>query len=65
MPGLLLVDGGQDNKINSGPSVQTVAEELREQQQRSPSGISPKEQLTYLAQLLNFVVEFSDFPKVR
>ncbi|KAK0172168.1 hypothetical protein PV328_005517 [Microctonus aethiopoides] len=63
VPGLLLVDGGQDNKINSGPSVQTVAEELREQQQRSPSGISPKEQLTYLAQLLNFVVEFSDFPK--
>ncbi|KAF7997423.1 hypothetical protein HCN44_005994 [Aphidius gifuensis] len=63
VPGLLLVDGGQDSKISSGPSVQAVAEELREQQQTSPPGISPKEQLTYLAQLLNFQVEFSDFPK--
>ncbi|XP_015117926.1 double-stranded RNA-binding protein Staufen homolog 2 isoform X3 [Diachasma alloeum] len=63
VPGLLLVDGGQDSKLNSGPSVQAVAEELREQQQSSPSGISPKEQLKYLAQLLNFEVEFSDFPK--
>ncbi|XP_011298017.1 double-stranded RNA-binding protein Staufen homolog 2 isoform X2 [Fopius arisanus] len=63
VPGLLLVDGGQECKLNSGPSVQAVAEELREQQQSSPSGISPKEQLKYLAQLLNFEVEFSDFPK--
>ncbi|CAD6219320.1 GSCOCT00004912001.2-RA-CDS [Cotesia congregata] len=63
VPGLLLVDGGQENKVNSGPSVQVVAEELREQQQSNPSGISPKEQLKYLAQLLNFDVEFSDFPK--
>ncbi|XP_034943639.1 double-stranded RNA-binding protein Staufen homolog isoform X2 [Chelonus insularis] len=63
VPGLLLVDGGQENKSNSGPSIQVVAEELREQQQSNPSGISPKEQLKYLAQLLNFEVEFSDFPK--
>ncbi|KAH0549247.1 double-stranded RNA-binding protein Staufen homolog 2 isoform X2 [Cotesia glomerata] len=63
VPGLLLVDGGQENKVNSGPSVQVVAEELREQQQSNTSGISPKEQLKYLAQLLNFDVEFSDFPK--
>lgn len=65
VPGLLLVDGGQESKLSSGPSVQAVAEELREQQQSSPSGVSPKEQLIYLAQLLNFQVEFSDFPKVQ
>lgn len=64
MPGLLLVDGGQDSKLSGGPSVQAVAEELRGQQQQSPTGVSPKEQLKYLAQLLNFEVEFSDFPKV-
>ncbi|XP_066602861.1 double-stranded RNA-binding protein Staufen homolog 2 isoform X2 [Prorops nasuta] len=63
VPGLLLVDGGQDNKINSGPSVQIIAEELRGQQQQNPSGISSKDQLNYLAQLFNFNVEFTDYPK--
>lgn len=59
------MDGGQDSKIGSGPSVQVVAEELRgQQQQQIPSGVSPRDQLKYLAQLLNFEVEFSDFPKV-
>lgn len=64
VPGLLLVDGGQECK--SGPSLQLVAEELRGQQkkQKPPAGVSPKDQLKYLAQLLNFDVQFSDFPKV-
>ncbi|XP_051157811.1 double-stranded RNA-binding protein Staufen homolog 2 isoform X2 [Leptopilina boulardi] len=66
VPGLLLMDGGQDSKIGSGPSVQVVAEELRgQQQQQIPSGVSPRDQLKYLAQLLNFEVEFSDFPKFQ
>ena len=60
------MDGGQDSKMGSGPSVQVVAEELRgQQQQQIPSGVSPRDQLKYLAQLLNFDVEFSDFPKVK
>ncbi|XP_015605525.1 double-stranded RNA-binding protein Staufen homolog 2 isoform X2 [Cephus cinctus] len=64
VPGLLLVDAGQESKMGGGPSVQIVAEELRgQQQQQSPSGVSPRDQLKYLAQLLNFHVEFSDFPK--
>nr|XP_050861386.1 double-stranded RNA-binding protein Staufen homolog 2 isoform X3 [Vespula vulgaris] len=61
VPGLLLVDGGQESKVGNGPSVQVIAEELRGQQQNS--GVSPKDQLKYLAQLFNFNVEFSDFPK--
>ena len=64
VPGLLLVDNGTDNKVISGPSVQVVAEELRGQQQPQSTGVSPKDQLKYLAQLLNFEVQFSDFPKV-
>ncbi|XP_014208195.1 double-stranded RNA-binding protein Staufen homolog 2 isoform X2 [Copidosoma floridanum] len=63
VPGLLLVDNGLESKVVSGPSVQVVAEELRGQQQPQSSGVSPKDQLKYLAQLLNFEVEFSDFPK--
>ncbi|EZA47672.1 double-stranded RNA-binding protein Staufen homolog 2 isoform X2 [Ooceraea biroi] len=62
VPGLLLVDGGQESKLGNGPSVQIVAEELRGQQQNS-AGVSPSDQLTYLAQLFNFSVEFNDFPK--
>lgn len=62
-PGLLLVDGGQESKLGSGPSVQIVAEELRGQQQQNSAGVSPKDQLDYLSQLLNFSVEFSDYPK--
>ncbi|XP_032689365.1 double-stranded RNA-binding protein Staufen homolog 2 [Odontomachus brunneus] len=62
-PGLLLVDGGQESKLGGGPSVQIVAEELRGQQQQNSAGVSPKDQLHYLSQLLNFSVEFSDFPK--
>jgi len=57
------VDGGQESKLGNGPSVQIVAEELRGQQQNS-AGVSPSDQLAYLAQLLNFSVEFNDFPKV-
>lgn len=64
VPGLLLMDGGQESKIGSGPSVQVVAEELRGQQQQQ-IGVSPRDQLEYLAQLLNFEVEFSDFPKFQ
>jgi len=64
VPGLLLVDGGQESKLGNGPSVQIVAEELREQQQQNTAGVSPKDQLHYLSQLFNFSVEFSDFPKV-
>lgn len=56
------MDGGQESKVGNGPSVQVIAEELRGQQQNS--GVSPKDQLKYLAQLFNFNVEFSDFPKV-
>ncbi|XP_018053280.1 PREDICTED: double-stranded RNA-binding protein Staufen homolog 2 [Atta colombica] len=63
VPGLLLVDGGQESKLGNGPSVQIVAEELREQQQQNTAGVSPKDQLHYLSQLFNFSVEFSDFPK--
>lgn len=63
VPGLLLVESGNENKV-SGPSVQVVAEELRGQQQPHSPGISPRDQLNYLAQLLNFEVQFSDFPKV-
>lgn len=62
VPGLLLVDGGQESKLGNGPSVQIVAEELRGQQQNA-AGVSPKDQLHYLSQLFNFTVEFSDFPK--
>jgi hypothetical protein len=65
VPGLLLVDNGMDSKIISGPSVQVVAEELRGQQQPQSNIVSPKDQLKYLAQLLDFEVQFSDFPKVR
>lgn len=57
------MDGGQESKLGSGPSVQIVAEELRGQQQNS-TGVSPKDQLHYLSQLFNFSVEFNDFPKV-
>lgn len=68
VPGLLLVDGGQDRtgQVSIGPSLQVVAEELRGQQkkQKPSAGVSPKDQLKYLAQLLNFEVQFSDFPKV-
>ncbi|XP_011505196.1 PREDICTED: double-stranded RNA-binding protein Staufen homolog 2 [Ceratosolen solmsi marchali] len=63
VPGLLLVDNGADSKVISGPSVQIVAEELRGQQQPQSNIVSPKEQLKYLAQLLDFEVQFSDFPK--
>ncbi|XP_020286396.1 double-stranded RNA-binding protein Staufen homolog 2 isoform X2 [Pseudomyrmex gracilis] len=63
VPGLLLVDGGQESKIGNGPSVQIVAEELRGQQQQNSAGVSPKDQLHYLSQLFNFSVEFNDFPK--
>ncbi|XP_043256679.1 double-stranded RNA-binding protein Staufen homolog 2 isoform X1 [Colletes gigas] len=63
VPGLLLVDGGQESKLGSGPSVQIVAEELRGQQQQNPAAVSPKDQLKYLSQLFNFSVEFNDFPK--
>ncbi|XP_031847758.1 double-stranded RNA-binding protein Staufen isoform X5 [Nomia melanderi] len=63
VPGLLLVDGGQESKLGSGPSVQIVAEELRGQQQQNPATVSPKDQLKYLSQLFNFSVEFNDFPK--
>jgi double-stranded RNA-binding protein Staufen len=63
VPGLLLVDNGTDSKVISGPSVQVVAEELRGQQQPQSTGVSPKDQLKYLARLLNFEVQFSDFPK--
>ncbi|XP_058795500.1 double-stranded RNA-binding protein Staufen homolog 2 isoform X2 [Phymastichus coffea] len=63
VPGLLLVDHGNDSKVISGPSVQVVAEELRGHQQPQSTGVSPKDQLKYLAQLLNFEVQFSDFPK--
>ncbi|XP_031786214.1 double-stranded RNA-binding protein Staufen homolog 2 isoform X1 [Nasonia vitripennis] len=63
VPGLLLVDNGTDSKVISGPSVQVVAEELRGQQPPQSTGVSPKDQLKYLAQLLNFEVQFSDFPK--
>ncbi|XP_048508790.1 double-stranded RNA-binding protein Staufen homolog 2 isoform X2 [Athalia rosae] len=64
VPGLLLVDGGQESKPGGGPSVQAVAEELRgQQQQQAPAVVSPKDQLRYLAQLLSFEVQFSDFPK--
>ncbi|CAK9817539.1 Double-stranded RNA-binding protein Staufen homolog [Anthophora plagiata] len=63
VPGLLLVDGGQESKLGSGPSVQIVAEELRGQQQQNPATVSPKDQLKYLSQLFHFSVEFSDFPK--
>lgn len=63
VPGLLLVDGGQESKLGSGPSVQIVAEELRGQQQQNPASVSPKDQLKYLSQLFNFSVEFNDFPK--
>lgn len=58
------MDGGQESKLGNGPSVQIVAEELREQQQQNTAGVSPKDQLHYLSQLFNFSVEFSDFPKV-
>lgn len=64
VPGLLLVDNGNESKVISGPSVQVVAEELRGQQPPQSTGVSPKDQLKYLAQLLNFEVQFSDFPKV-
>jgi len=57
------VDSKNETKV-SGPSVQVVAEELRGQQQPQTPGISPRDQLNYLAQLLNFEVQFSDFPKV-
>ncbi|KAG7199342.1 hypothetical protein KM043_018189 [Ampulex compressa] len=63
VPGLLLVDGGQESKLGNGPSVQIVAEELRGQQQQNPPSLSPKHQLKYLSQLFNFSVEFNDFPK--
>ncbi|XP_012226621.1 double-stranded RNA-binding protein Staufen homolog 2 isoform X2 [Linepithema humile] len=62
VPGLLLVDGGQESKLGNGPSVQIVAEELRGQQQNT-AGVSPRDQLHYLSQLFHFSVEFSDFPK--
>lgn len=58
------MDGGQESKLGSGPSVQIVAEELRGQQQQNPASVSPKDQLKYLSQLFNFSVEFNDFPKV-
>lgn len=64
VPGLLLVDGGQESKLGNGPSVQIVAEELRGQQQNT-AGVSPRDQLHYLSQLFHFSVEFSDFPKVQ
>lgn len=65
VPGVLLVDGGQESKLGGGPSVQAVAEELRGQQQhKAPAIVPPKDQLRYLAQLLNFEIQFSDFPKV-
>ncbi|XP_034189818.2 double-stranded RNA-binding protein Staufen isoform X1 [Osmia lignaria lignaria] len=63
VPGLLLVDGGQESKLGSGPSVQIIAEELRGQQQQNPATVSPKDQLKYLSRLFNFSVEFNDFPK--
>lgn len=63
VPGLLLVDGGQESKMGNGPSVQIIAEELRGQQQQNSAGVSPKDQLHYLSQLFNFSVEFNDFPK--
>ncbi|XP_015522486.1 double-stranded RNA-binding protein Staufen homolog 2 isoform X2 [Neodiprion lecontei] len=63
VPGLLLVDGGQESKLGGGPSVQAVAEELRGQQQHQTPVVSPKDQLRYLAQLLSFDIQFSDFPK--
>lgn len=59
------MDGGQESKLGSGPSVQIVAEELRGQQQQNPPTVSPKDQLKYLSQLFNFSVEFNDFPKVN
>lgn len=59
------MDGGQESKLGSGPSVQIVAEELRGQQQQNPPTVSPKDQLKYLSQLFNFSVEFNDFPKVH
>jgi hypothetical protein len=55
------------------PSTSTMAKELLQtgktgsdsQSQQSTSVVSPKDQLLYLAQLLDFKVQFSDFPKVR
>ena len=73
-PGLLLVDGGtqpdsaRPGSPNSpiGPTLQAVAEALRgqQQQQQTPNGLSPKDQLMYLSKLLNFKATFVDYPKV-
>ncbi|KAL7299733.1 hypothetical protein TKK_0007483 [Trichogramma kaykai] len=68
VPGVLVgvkaeMDNGTEPKVVSGPSVQVVAEELRGQQSPQSAGLSPTNQLKYLAQLLNFQVSFSDFPK--
>ncbi len=35
------------------------------QSSQNSTVVSPKDQLLYLAQLLDFKVQFSDFPKVR
>ncbi|XP_043283859.1 double-stranded RNA-binding protein Staufen homolog 2 isoform X2 [Venturia canescens] len=57
----------RDNLQNNqnGPTLQAVADALRGQQnnQQTTNGLSPKDQLMYLAQLLNFKATFVDFPK--
>lgn len=75
VPGLLLVpDSGYNPPVKGTvmpPSTSTMAKELLQtgktgsdsQSQQSTSVVSPKDQLLYLAQLLDFKVQFSDFPK--
>lgn len=54
------------------PATSSIAKELLQtgknsadpQSSQSAAVVSPKDQLLYLAQLLDFKVQFSDFPKV-
>lgn len=59
-------NSGRPNSPNSptGPTLQAVADALRGQHYQTPNGLSPKDQLMYLAQMLNFKATFVDFPKV-
>ncbi|XP_034242712.1 double-stranded RNA-binding protein Staufen homolog 2 isoform X2 [Thrips palmi] len=75
VPGLLLVPDASYSPPIKGtvisPATSSIAKELLQtgknsadpQSSQSTAVVSPKDQLLYLAQLLQFKVQFSDFPK--
>jgi double-stranded RNA-binding protein Staufen len=76
VPGLLLVSSSTDSFSTPSKSVTTTAKDVSPTSdiEKSPpsssndsgigeSGVSPRDQLNYLAQLIGFAVSYSDFPK--